>query len=87
MDRGLWRFTRHPNYFGDATLWWGFYLIAAGAGNGWLTGFSPVIMTFLLMRVSGVSFLERTLKRTKPESADYTRRTSAFLPWLPSRPA
>ena len=62
MDRGLWRFTRHPNYFGDATLWWGFYLIAAGAGDGWLTIYSPLLMTFILMRVSGVTLLERTLK-------------------------
>ncbi len=87
MDRGLWRYTRHPNYFGDATLWWGYYIIAAGAGNGWLTVFSPVIMTALLMRVSGVSLLERTLKRTKPEYEDYTRRTSAFFPLPPRSPA
>jgi steroid 5-alpha reductase family enzyme len=87
MDRGLWRYTRHPNYFGDATLWWGFYLIAAGAGNGWLTIYSPILMTALLMRVSGVSLLERTLKRTKPQYEEYIRRTSAFLPWPPKRPA
>jgi steroid 5-alpha reductase family enzyme len=85
MDRGLWRFTRHPNYFGDATLWWGFYLIAAGAGDGWLTFYSPLLMTFILLRVSGVALLEPTLKRTKPEYEDYTRRTSAFFPWFPSR--
>jgi steroid 5-alpha reductase family enzyme len=85
MHRGLWRFTRHPNYFGDATLWWGFYLIAAGAGDGWLTIYSPLLMTFILLRVSGVTFLERTLKQTKPEYEDYTRRTSAFFPRPPSR--
>jgi len=85
MDRGFWRFTRHPNYFGDATLWWGFYLIAAGAGAGWLTIYSPLLMTFLLMRVSGVTLLERTLKRTKPGYDAYTRRTSAFFPWFPAK--
>jgi steroid 5-alpha reductase family enzyme len=82
---GLWRYTRHPNYFGDATVWWGYYIIAAGTTHGWLTIFSPSIMTVLLMRVSGVSLLERTLKRTKPEYEDYTRRTSAFFPWPPAR--
>jgi len=87
MDRGLWRYSRHPNYFGDATLWWGYYIIAAGAGNGWLTVFSPIIMTVLLMRVSGVSLLERRLKRTKPQYEDYTCRTSAFFPLPPRRPA
>ena len=85
MDRGLWRFTRHPNHFGDATLWWGFYLIAVGASDGWTTVYAPILMTFILMRVSGVSLLERTLQRTKPEYEDYTRRTSAFFPRLPSR--
>jgi steroid 5-alpha reductase family enzyme len=87
MDRGLWRFTRHPNYFGDATLWWGFYLIAAGASDGWLTIYSPLLMTFILMRVSGVTFLERTLKRTKPDYEGYARRTSAFFPWFPAKSA
>jgi len=85
MDRGLWRYTRHPNYFGDATVWWGYYIIAAGTTHGWITVFSPMIMTTLLMRVSGVSLLERSLKRTKPEYADYTRRTSAFFPRFPAK--
>jgi steroid 5-alpha reductase family enzyme len=85
MDRGLWRFTRHPNYFGDATLWWGFYLIAAGTGDGWTTIYAPILMTFVLMRVSGVALLERTLKRNRPEYDDYTRRTSVFFPWLPAK--
>jgi len=85
MRHGLWRYTRHPNYFGDATLWWGYYVIAAGTTDGWATIFGPVIMTVLLMRVSGVALLERTLKREKPEYADYVARTSAFVPWLPKR--
>ena len=84
MDRGLWAFTRHPNYFGDALLWWGFYFVACAAG-GWWTVFSPVLMTFLLLKVSGVAMLERSLTKTKPEYESYARRTNAFLPWFPKR--
>jgi steroid 5-alpha reductase family enzyme len=81
---GLWSLTRHPNYFGDAAQWWGFWLITASAGAPW-TVFSPIFMTFLLMRVSGVAMLEKTLKETKPGYVDYIVRTSAFVPWLPRR--
>jgi steroid 5-alpha reductase family enzyme len=84
LTTGLWSLTRHPNYFGDAAQWWGFYLIAASAGALW-TIFSPIIMTFLLMRVSGVVMLEKTLKDTKPGYADYIARSSAFFPWLPRK--
>lgn len=82
MDGGLWRYTRHPNYFGDATMWWGYFLIACAAG-GWWTVFSPLLMTFLLLKVSGVAMLEKSLKKTKPGYEDYERRTNAFVPWLP----
>lgn len=82
MERGLWAYTRHPNYFGDATLWWGYFLIACAAG-AWWTIFSPALMTFLLMKVSGVAMLERSLKKTKPDYESYARRTSAFFPWAP----
>ena len=87
MDRGLWAYTRHPNYFGDATLWWGFFLIALATPGGIWTVVSPVIMTFLLMKVSGVALLEKTLLKTRPEYGDYARRTNAFFPWLPKREA
>lgn len=83
MDRGLWRYTRHPNYFGDALLWWGFFLIAMSVPAGVWTVISPLIMTGLLMKVSGVALLEKTLMKTKPEYRDYVRRTNAFFPWLP----
>jgi steroid 5-alpha reductase family enzyme len=83
MDRGLWRYTRHPNYFGDATVWWAFFIIAAHTTDGWITIFSPVIMTFLLVRVSGVTMLEHDLKRSKPGYAEYVESTSAFIPWVP----
>jgi steroid 5-alpha reductase family enzyme len=85
MDRGLWAYTRHPNYFGDALLWWGFFLIALATPSGWWTVISPVLMTTLLMKVSGVALLEKTLVKTRPEYRDYVRRTSAFFPLPPKR--
>lgn len=81
LDQGVWKYTRHPNYFGDSAQWWGFYLIAAAAG-GWWTLFSPVFMTLLLLRVSGVALLEKTLE-TRPGYKEYIERTSAFVPWFP----
>ena len=83
MDRGLWRYTRHPNYFGDALLWWAFFVIALSTSAGVWTVISPMIMTGLLMKVSGVALLEKTLTKTKPEYRDYVGRTSAFFPWMP----
>lgn len=84
MDRGLWRYTRHPNYFGDACVWWGLYLIAA-AGGAWWTFLSPLAMTALLLKVSGVSLLEKTITERRPEYAAYQARTNAFFPGLPRR--
>lgn len=83
LDRGVWRYTRHPNYFGDAVLWWGLYLIAASTAGGWLTILSPALMTFLLTRVSGVTLLEKNMQASKPDYAAYVARTSSFFPWLP----
>ena len=82
LQTGLWRFSRHPNYFGDAVQWWAFYLIALSAG-AWWTIISPIVMTFLLMRVSGVTLLENSLKKRKPEYQDYIDKTSAFFPLPP----
>jgi steroid 5-alpha reductase family enzyme len=82
LDTGLWRYTRHPNYFGEATLWWGYYLMAAAAG-GWWTIFAPLLMTFLLLRVSGVSLLEQDIHERRPAYRDYIVRTSAFFPRRP----
>lgn len=81
LDKGLWRYSRHPNYFGDALLWWGYFCFALALPHGILLLFSPLLMTYLLMRVSGVPLLEKRLKSTRPEYADYVRRTSAFFPW------
>ena len=83
MDRGLWRYTRHPNYFGDAVLWWGLFAIAFSTANSWWMVVSPLLMTGLLMRVSGVPLLEKKLVKTRPQYAEYIRRTSAFVPWWP----
>jgi steroid 5-alpha reductase family enzyme len=84
MTGGVWRYTRHPNYFGDSTVWWGHYLVAVACG-AWWSVFSPVLMMYLLLRVSGVSMLERTLRDTKPGYRDYIESTSAFFPWPPRR--
>jgi steroid 5-alpha reductase family enzyme len=86
MQSGLWRYTRHPNYFGDATVWWGYFVIAAGTVHGLWTFFSPVLMTLLLLRVSGVALLERAQVQTKPQYRAYVESTSAFLPWFPGQP-
>jgi steroid 5-alpha reductase family enzyme len=86
MDRGLWRYTRHPNYFGDCVVWWGLWLVACGAPGGVYTIVSPLLMTYLLLRVSGVALLERGLVKRKPAYADYIARTSAFFPLPPRMP-
>jgi steroid 5-alpha reductase family enzyme len=80
MNRGVWRYTRHPNYFGDAAQWWGFFLIAAAAG-GWITVFAPILMTFLLVRVSGKALLEKSLNG-RPGYREYVETTSGFIPWF-----
>jgi steroid 5-alpha reductase family enzyme len=80
MNRGVWRYTRHPNYFGDAAQWWGFFLIAAAAG-GWITVFAPILMTSLLVRVSGKALLEKSLNG-RPGYREYVETTSGFIPWF-----
>jgi len=82
LDTGLWRYTRHPNYFGEFLLWWGFYLLALGSGGGW-TVLSPVLMSFLLLRVSGVTLLERDIGQRRPAYHEYMGRTNAFFPGKP----
>ena len=87
LDRGLWRYTRHPNYFGDFLVWWGLGLLCLAAGAPWWALAGPVVMSILLMRVSGVTLLEKSLRQRKPGYEDYVRRTSAFFPLPPSKPA
>jgi steroid 5-alpha reductase family enzyme len=79
MDRGFWRFTRHPNYFGEFSMWWGFYLIAA-AGGAWWSVPGPLLISFLLLKVSGVTLLEKDIGERRPQYAEYIRRTNAFFP-------
>ena len=79
LDSGLWRHTRHPNYFGDFCIWWAFYLFAVAAG-GWWSIVSPLLMSFLLLRVSGVAMLEKTIGERRPGYAEYVDRTNAFFP-------
>lgn len=83
MDQGLWSLTRHPNYFGDSLVWWGIAIVSAESGTGVIGFIGPVVMTFFLMKVSGVPMLERSMAKRKPGYADYMRRTSAFFPRPP----
>lgn len=86
LDTGLWRYTRHPNYFGDACTWWGIWLIAAETGlPGWISIIGPIFLTFTLTKWSGKPLLERGMKKTRPDYAEYVRRTSGFFP-LPPKP-
>ena len=83
MDRGLWRYTRHPNYFGDACTWWGIWLVSAETGAGLWTVTSPLLLTWMLLKWSGAPILEKGLKKSRPGYADYVARTSGFFPWPP----
>ncbi|MBT8253386.1 MAG: DUF1295 domain-containing protein [Flavobacteriaceae bacterium] len=84
LDKGLWKYTRHPNYFGDAAVWWSYGIFCAASGIYWpIVG--SLLMTFLIVKVSGVSLLEVSLKNHKPKYQDYIRKTSAFLPWFPKK--
>ena len=85
MDRGLWRYTRHPNYFGDACAWWGIGLVAASTQIGIVGLIGPALITFLLMRVSGVPMLEGRMSRTRTGYDEYVRCTSSFFPLPPKR--
>jgi steroid 5-alpha reductase family enzyme len=86
MDRGLWRYSRHPNYFGEAVVWWGVFLVALSVPGSWWTAVSPLLITFLLLKVSGVPMLER-LMEGRPGWAEYKARTSAFIPLPPRLPS
>jgi steroid 5-alpha reductase family enzyme len=85
MDRGLWHYTRHPNYFGESLMWWGLFFIALENINNLWTIISPITITFLLLKVSGVVLLEKTIVKRRPKYEDYIKGTSAFIPWFPKR--
>jgi steroid 5-alpha reductase family enzyme len=84
LNSGLWRYSRHPNYFGECCVWWGFYLIAAAAG-AWWTIVGPILMTLLLLKVSGVALLEKDIAERRPAYLSYIQNTNAFIPWFPKR--
>ncbi len=84
LDSGFWRYTRHPNYFGDSSVWWGFGIICLAAG-GLLPVLGSVLMTVIIIKLSGVAMLEKTLNETKPEYHNYIKNTSAFFPWPPRK--
>ncbi len=84
MTQGLWKYTRHPNYFGECVMWWGIFLIALSVPKGWTSIISPLLITFLLLRVSGVVMLEAKYKKDK-EFMEYARHTNAFIPWIPKK--
>ena len=84
MDRGLWKYTRHPNYFGDAAVWWGYGFLCLAAGS-YLPVIGSILMTALIIKVSGVALLEKSLNEQKPGYKEYIQKTSAFLPWFPKK--
>ncbi len=84
LNKGFWRYTRHPNYFGDSSVWWGYGLICLAAGS-YLPILGSVIMTALIIKVSGVALLEKSLREQKPEYREYIEKTSAFIPWFPKK--
>ena len=82
MTGGLWKYSRHPNYFGEAFLWWGIFIIALGFPGGWLSFFGPLLITFLLVFVSGVPLAENLISGL-PGFDDYKHKTRMFIPWFP----
>ena len=85
MDQGLWAYSRHPNYFGESLMWWGIFLIALSTPAGWWTVISPVVITTVLLKMTGVTLMEKVIVNTRPGYSDYIARTNAFIPWFPRK--
>ena len=85
MDQGLWAYSRHPNYFGEFLVWWGFFLITLSTPNSWWTVISPLLISLVLLKMTGIPLTEKTIVKTRPGYKDYIHRTSAFIPWIPKR--
>ena len=84
LKTGFWKYTRHPNYFGDSAVWWAYAIFSIAAGSYWqIVG--SVLMTLLIIKVSGVALLEKSLNTTKPQYAEYIQKTSSFFPWFPKK--
>jgi len=84
LNTGFWKYTRHPNYFGDSAVWWAYGIFCMAAGNYWQI-IGSIIMTVLIIKISGVSLLEKTLTDTKPQYKDYIQKTNSFFPWFPKQ--
>ena len=85
MDRGLWAWSRHPNYFGESLIWWGIFLIALATPNAAWTILSPILITVVLLKMTGISLMEKTIVHSKPGYKAYIARTNAFFPWFPKK--
>jgi steroid 5-alpha reductase family enzyme len=85
MDKGFWRYTRHPNYFGDSSVWWGYGLFCLASGS-YLPLLGSILMTALIIKISGVALLEKNLTAQKPQYKEYIEKTNAFIPWFPKKP-
>ena len=84
LNTGFWKYTRHPNYFGDSAVWWAYAIFSIAAGSYW-TIIGSILMTALIIKVSGVALLEKSLKDKKPEYMEYIKKTNSFLPWFPKK--
>jgi steroid 5-alpha reductase family enzyme len=85
MDRGLWAYSRHPNYFGECLIWWGIFLVALSTPNSWWTVLSPLVIFAVLLKMTGIPLTEKTIIKTRPGYREYIRRTPPFFPWLPKK--
>ena len=85
MDQGLWAYTRHPNYFGETLIWWGIFLITLATPGSWWTIVSPIIITVVLLKMTGITLMEKTIVHTRPGYNEYIARTNAFIPWFPKK--
>ena len=83
MDQGLWAYTRHPNYFGECLMWWGIFLIAFSTPNSWWTILSPLTITAVLLKMTGIPLTEKTIVTHRPGYKEYIQRTNAYFPWFP----
>jgi steroid 5-alpha reductase family enzyme len=87
LDSGLWRYTRHPNYFGESLIWWGLFVIALSDPANWWTIISPVIITAVVMKMTGIPLTEKLTVHNRPGYGEYIKNTSAFFPWVPRKPS
>ena len=87
MDQGLWAYSRHPNYFGEFLIWWGLFLVTLATPGNWWTVCSPLIVTVVLLKMTGIPLTEKAITNTRPGYEEYVKRTNAFIPWFPKKEA